>query len=451
MIVILEKLPTDFIQVCRSRILEILAKKGFFPSSHQILLAWDPSFTWTKRIRVFNTTPHLRIPLLLVSLVNLFRSGRRAPGEGARCLDRTARMGGDGNSFYFNALILDLRDMARGDEAPASEEVSLEKDILNEFESDFLTYPQSLGPVKAWAYFPSRHHRFQSRKYFLKLLFMLGADAADLDSSSVVMCRLLRSGSSAVPPMDALELLEDHVFGAGKYGQHALAIDNGVREGDGGVLLWVHEKHNELDAGVNVNILCLLAALVERVESDLKDRVFILAGNIFRFLDRHRVAEDFSRPDFLMYYSLEVTLFLWYRFLAYLEALPLPERGRFDPEGGCIALNRHFIGLMERKWRASPSSFNAFDKLMVLPLLLREASPVATAMLAESGPLELLNAVSDQACEFGKFIYPVTLLYGNQAVGIYAAEILAREIRRAGSWGEGSPDVGPETPGNSSS
>src|SRR6185295_9211813 len=93
---------------CRSRLALIFSQHGFFPSSHQFLLQGDAAFSWKRRLQVFKTTPHLRLALVLGSLANLICGWRRAPKKGARTLRRSAWMGGDGNSFYFNGLILEL-------------------------------------------------------------------------------------------------------------------------------------------------------------------------------------------------------------------------------------------------------------------------------------------------------------------------------------------------------
>lgn len=417
----------------RRRILHEFHRHGCLPATQQLLLRADPFFGTRRRWQVFLTTPHLRAALLALWPLHLLLPARRPRSGRSARLDAAARLGGDGNTFYFNALVLELLEILR-EGAPASpEEEAMEAALRADWEDDFLAYPQGSGKVKAWGYFPLKHPRFDPGKPLLALLFKWGANAADLDSSSLVLCRLLKAGSPSADPLQVLELLEDHVHGEGRYGRERLAYDNGVEADDRGILLWVQEKHNELDAGVNVNLACLLAALLGRLKGAEKERAFRLSAGLFRFLGDHIRRGSYAKGPFLMYYSLEALAFLWMRLAAYADALPEPDRGRFDPRGDCAALGAHLADLLAAEIRAGARGFNAFDRLLVLPILLRHGREVPPGWTSAGALEEGITEVTGAAYEFGKFVYPTTLLYGCRAAGMAAALVALRELEaRAG-------------------
>jgi hypothetical protein len=306
----------------------------------------------------------------------------------------------------------------------------MEDAMVREFEDDYLAYPQDGGTVKAWGYFPHKHHRFEAGKPLLELLFRWGAGDADLDSSSMVLCRLLKRRSPAISPAEVLTLLEDHVHGEGRFGKERLAYDNGVDPGDRGVLLWVQEKHNELDAGVNLNLACLLAAMSAFLDPVAEERAFRLSSGIFRFLGDHIDRGSYARKSFLMYYSLEALAFLWMRLAHYAASMSPDRLGRFDPRGDTARLGRHLADLLASEMRAGTPPFNAFDRLLVLPILLRHGSDIPAGWMDPGN----LRACADQAAttprEFGKFVYPLKLVYGSRALGPCAALVVLDEARR---------------------
>jgi hypothetical protein len=422
---------------CAKRIEELFRKNGFLPSSHQFLFSRDPALNWKRRRRVYATTPHLRWELIASFFIHCLRGKRRLHGGRSRILSRHAPWSGDAASFYFNGLILDLLESCRAGGTAISDsgdaagwEAGWEKEALAEFESDVIEYPQDGGNIPAWGYFPVRHHRFRPGNLVHTLMHQWGAIAADLDSSSMVLIRLLKSGSDRITALQVLTLLEGHVRGTGKYGMSALAYDNGAVAEDRGMLLWVQEKHNELDAGVNLNVLCLLAELSQRVGEPALGRVLEIASGCLEFLDRHIALGSYSQNGFLMFYSIEAFAFLWHRFDACLQTLPAPIRARFDAHGVCDKLGRHLALLLEREIDARAIPFNSFDKLLSLPVLIRYAAPAAAPWLTEISLRAMVADVSAHAYEFGKFVYPFTFLYGNQALGLCAAINVFRELER---------------------
>lgn len=424
----IRKTALELNALCRDRISEIWRNRGFIPSSHQFLFSRDPAFTLARRCRVYRTTPHLRWELILSFLIHSCIGNRVSKSGRARILSRTSRFSGDACAFYFNGLILDLLESFRNNGDTSDWESLWEKEALREFETDTLQYPQRNGLVQAWGYFPVRHHRFHPRNLVFRLMHRWGAIAADLDSTSMVLSRLIKSGSETVPPETALVLLEEHMQGTGKYGGNPLAYDNGVGAEDRGVLLWVHEKHNELDAGVNVNVLCLLAALMERMDESGRERITRISVPVFAFLARHIGLGSYSEGHFLMFYSLEAFVFLWHRLAVCLEAMPSGLRVAFDPEDVSGRLGRHLCVLIEKDLGEDGADYNSFDRLMILPTLLRHRSVSATAMLSPQSLRTMVDDVSSHPYEFGKFVYPFTFLYGNQALGLSAAMCLFREI-----------------------
>lgn len=413
---------------CRTRLREMLAVQGFFPTSHQLLFLRDPGFTWKRRMRVYETTPHLRWELLATSIIHLIR-GRSSDKRGqAREISSQAFFSGDASTFYFNALISDCLELAREGTAQDTWEADWETQAVREYETDSLVYRQDRATVPAWAYFPQRTHRFKQGNVIHRLMHAWGALAADLDTTSMVLCRLLAVDSPIASIPDILTLLEDHVYGAGRHGMEKLAYENGSVGEDRGVLLWVHEKHNELDAGVNLNVLCLLIALAEKGSQEERERAFALAAQALAFLDRHIGLGSYARSGFLMFYSLEAMAFLWHRFAARLEAMPGVLRTRFDNRDVCSRLGRHLAGLLEPRL----ASANAFDTLLALPLLLRTGSPAAAGPVTPESLRRLAETASARAYEFGRFTYPLTFLYGNRALGPCAALMCDLELRRGG-------------------
>jgi len=351
-------------------------------------------------------------------------------GGRSQILARTARLSGEASSFYFNGLILELLESCRdGEEVPAWQE-RWENETIAEFESDILEYPQGDRLVPAWGYFPIKHHRFHPGNLIFKLMHQWGAIAADLDSSSMVLTRLLKSGSKRITAEEILTLVEEHMRHRGKYGMNTLAYDNGVAEGDSGALLWVQEKHNELDAGVNVNVLCLLAAVMTIADEPGCTRAARLSATIWDFLGRHIGRGSYAKRPFLMFYSLEAFSFLWHRLAVCLEGMDPAMRARFDPEEVCGKLGRHLADLLEKEIQAGAPAFNSFDKLLSLPVLIRHASPSAKPWLSAASLRAMVEEVSSQPYEFGKFVYPFTFLYGNQALGLCAALNALRELDR---------------------
>lgn len=429
----------QLLQDARELVFREYRQKGFLPATQQLLLSQDPSFGWSRRLQTFRTTPHLRAALLAAWPVHLVLPVR-APRTGRlAALDPGALLGGEGNTFYFNALVAEYLELLREGEPPSRDEADMEKSMTAEYEDDFLVYPSVGGKAKVWGYFPLKHDRFDPKKPLLRLLFAWGANAADLDSTSVVLCRLLKSGSRLADPPAILALLEDHVHREGRHGRERLVFDNGAEERDRGILLWVEEKHNELDAGVNLNLACLLAALLPRLDEAGKARAFRLASGVFRFLGDHVGKGSYARKPFLMYYSLEAMAFLWMRLAWYLESLPEEDRIRFDPRGDGPLLGAHLADLLERELGPGRRGFNPFDRFLVLPLLLRFGRDIPAGWLA-AGALEAgIRDVSATAYEFGKFVYPTTLLYGSRALGLCAAALSLRELARAGKAADDAP------------
>lgn len=417
---------------CRQKIFEEYDRLGFLPSSQQLLLGGDPSFGLKRRMEVFRTTPHLRLALLAALPVNLVMGNPSRAGGRSLALDSRSRLAGDGNTFYFNGLILELLEMTREGRPPSRAEEAMEGAMAREFESDYLEYAQRGGAIKAWGYFPHRHHRFDPGKPLLSLLFKWGADDADLDSTSMVLCRLLKRGSRIADAAAILTLLEDHVHREGRFGKERLAYDNGVEAGDRGILLWVQEKHNELDAGVNLNLACLLAAMLEGLDQGGKARAFRLSSGIFRFLGDHIDRGSYSRKSFLMYYSLEAMAFLWMRLSRYSESMPQSDREDFDPRGDGARLGRHLAGLLEAEIRKGSPPFNAFDRLLVLPLLIRHGAEYPASWLSPGSLRASIAEASARPFEFGKFVYPMKLIYGCRSVGLCAALAVLREAARSG-------------------
>lgn len=403
---------------------------GFLPAAQELLLRGDASFGWRHRAQVFRTTPHLRLALIAFLPLHLLL-GSASAGEGrAMALDPRARLGGIGNTFYFNGLLMELLEMLREGEPPSPEESAMEASMLAEFESDYLEYPQGDGMVKAWGYFPLKHHRFDPGKPLLRLLFQWGADAADLDSSSMVLCRLIKSRSMSVTGPEILLLLEEHVHGEGRFGNQPLAYGNGVEGRDRGILLWVQEKHNELDAGVNLNLACLIAALLPTLDPPERTRAFRLSAGVFRFLGDHIDRGSYRRKGFLMYYSLEALAFLWVRLSGCLEAMAPEERDLFDPRGDCDRLGRHLAGLLESEAEGSSASFNTFDRFLALPILLRHRARIPSGWLHPAAMRSSIETLSGTAFEFGKFVYPTKLVYGCRAIGLCAVMATLREMAR---------------------
>src|SRR5690606_33709498 len=346
-------------------------------------------------------------------------------------LGATSRLSGEASSFYFNALIADLLEAARDDAPPEIWEAEMDAEMAREFEADTLEYSQAGGVIRAWGYFPIKLHRFHPGNVVYRLMHRWGAIEADLDSSSMVFVRLLKRGSGLAEAPAVLTLLEEHVRGIGRRGKNRLAYDNGVVEADQGVLLWVHEKHNELDAGVNLNVLCLLAALMERTEGRDRERTARLSALALDFLDRHIDMGSYGRKPFLMFYSLEAFAFLWHRLDRSLDSMPAALRAAFDSKDICGRLGRHLCGLVEKEIAGGAPECNSFDKLLVLPLLIRMGSPAAGPWTAVPALRAMIEDVSGSAYEFGKFIYPFTFLYGNRALGLCVALTAIREITAA--------------------
>lgn len=414
----------------RDTLARIFAHRGFFPSGHELLLARDPAFTWARRRQVFATTPHLRWELALSGLLHALIGVRKERDGSARALRDDRLLSGEASAFYFNGVISDCLDACRAARPMDAWESAWESQAVSEYESDALTYASGQATLPVWAYFPSRYHRFAPGNLIYRLMHAWEALAPDLDSTAVVLVRLLKAGSARADIPGILGLLEDHVRGEGRHGMERLAYDNGILPEDRGILLWIGEKHNELDPGVNLNILCLLAALAERADPDGRARALALAGKSLGFLDRHAGAGSYAKPGFLIYYPLASLAFLWHRFALALEALPGPLREAFDPGNVCGRLGRHLAGLIEGDRRRAPGSWNAFDTLIALPLLLRTGSPAGDELSREEVLGPLAEAASRRAYEFGKFPYPFAFLYGNRALGPCAALMACLELRR---------------------
>jgi hypothetical protein len=414
---------------CRRMLAGMFREKGFFPTGHELLLSRDPAFTWARRLRVFATTPHLRWELVLTGILHCFTGIRREREGRSRPMRSDRRLSGDASTFYFNALVSDCLEASRETIPLEAWEAEWEAQAVREYESDTLTYPSGSGNTPVWGYFPSRLHRFAPGNAIFRLMHAWGALAADLDSTAVVLVRLLKAGSALANIPDILGLLEDHVRGEGRHGKEKLAYDNGIGPEDRGVLLWIAEKHNELDAGVNLNILCLLAAVAEKADAAGRARAMAIAGNILAFLTRHIDAGGYARPGFLMFYPLASMAFLWHRFSLALEAMPPFLRAGFDPGDACGRLGRHLASLLERERDGAPC--NPFDTLLALPLLFRFDSPAAAPFAREENVRTLAEAASQRAYEFGRFPYPITFVYGNRALGPCAALMACRELRRA--------------------
>jgi hypothetical protein len=420
--------------VSRGELERIFKEKGFFPSSHELLMAREPDFNWARRRRVFATTPHLRWELILSGLIHSLAGTRREKDGLSRPLRSDRILSGDAAAFYFDALISDSLEASRGPDLPEAWETAWETQSIREYESDTLGYPSAGGDISVWAYFPSRFHRFKPGNAIYRLMHAWGALAADLDTTAVVLIRLLKAGSARARIPEILALLEDHMRYEGKHGREALAYDNGVLPEDKGVLLWVGEKHNELDAGVNLNVLCLLAALAERADAEGRARACAIAGPVLEFLARHIGLGSYARPGFLMFYPLASLAFLWYRFALALEGLPAPLRAAFDPNDVCGRLGSHLSGLIESE--RERQSWNAFDTLLALPMLIRTGSPSWEALSRPESMRSLADSASRRPYEFGRFIYPFTFVYGNRALGPCAALMSCLELRRrAGAEG----------------
>jgi hypothetical protein len=424
--------PAGIEAAAYGRLARTFAEQGFFPSAHELLFARDPGLTWARRKQVFATTPHLRWELALSCLIH-WVAGARREGEGrARALRNDRRLSGEASAFYFNALVSDCLEAYRGLRPAEPWESAWEAQAVAEYADDSLEYVSGGRTIPVWAYFPSRRHRFAPGNAIYRIMHAWGALAADLDTTAVVLARLLKSDPRRADIPGILGLLEDHVRGEGRHGMEKPAYDNGILPEDRGILLWIGEKHNELDAGVNLNVLCLLAALAERADPPGRDRALALAAKVLDFLMRHAERGTFARPGFLIYYPLASLAFLWHRFALAVEALPDPLRAAFDPGDACGRLGRHLAGLIEGECASDRHPWNAFDTLLALPLLLRTGSKAADGLAREEVLGPLAEAASAQAFEFGKFPYPVTFLYGNRALGPCAALMACLELRRRG-------------------
>ncbi len=420
---------TEYESAYRRMLAGIFQERFFFPTGHELLFSRDPAFTWARRRRVFATTPHLRWELILSGILHVFTGVRREREGHSRPLRLDRLFSGDASTFYFNALISDCLEASRETVPPEAWEAEWEAQATQEYENDTLTYSSGGVETPVWGYFPARLHRFAPGNAIYRLMHAWGALAADLDSTAVVLVRLLKAGSARANIPAILGLLEDHVRGEGRHGMERLAYDNGVGPEDRGMLLWVGEKHNELDAGVNLNVLCLLAALAERADAAGRVRATAMARKILAFLTRHIEAGSYARPGFLMFYPLASMAFLWHRVSLAIETMPPLLRAEFDPGDACGRLGRHLASLLERERERAPG--NSFDTLLALPLLFRVDSPAAAPFARDEDVHALAEAAFKHAYEFGRFPYPITFVYGNRALGPCAALMAARELRRA--------------------
>src|SRR5438046_3035975 len=104
--------------VSRGELERIFKEKGFFPSSHELLMAREPDFNWARRRRVFATTPHLRWELILSGLIHSLAGTRREKDGLSRPLRSDRILSGDAAAFYFDALISDSLEASRGGALP---------------------------------------------------------------------------------------------------------------------------------------------------------------------------------------------------------------------------------------------------------------------------------------------------------------------------------------------
>ena len=213
-----------------------------------------------------------------------------------------------------------------------------------------------------------------------KLFFSRDDNVPDIDTTCLILGSLITLGELfGLPPESyghdtaqseaLLSLMEQHVFGKGRYGRKSLSYDNGILPGDDGVMTWVFDDHNELDPTSNINILNWLV-LIPSIHPELSaDRLAALAQGIFRFLHNHVRDGSFLDQRFQSYYPLGPTYLFWGRFLRNFRTLPPETRRQWDPGGAVEAIDAHLLARGEEIILRGMLETNPFDRLLAAPFL----------------------------------------------------------------------------------
>jgi hypothetical protein len=361
--------------------LEDFRAKGTFGEFGNFLAGKDEYFKLGDWWRVVRTVPSLRRYMPLALLWNLVAKKRERTGYSERFIPGR-KWNFTYRSFATDFLVWESLVRAAGHSGaglPAWVSEALTRYVALTFANQYeIEYQGRILPM--FSYYPRRDHMVDPGNEVHRLFFSRDDNVPDIDTTCILLgAWITLRDAGALPPeayphgeaetRDLLDLMADHLYGRGKYGQGELSYLNGIRPDDPAMLTWVFDEHNEIDPTSNVNMLNWLF-LIGRVYPGLpEDRIVLLTRSILRFLANH--AEDGTLLDqrFQSYYPLGPSLHLWDRLMRTWRTLDPGLQARFDPDGAMPRIHAFMLSEAERLFIAPPRPYHDYDFLLAAPLL----------------------------------------------------------------------------------
>jgi hypothetical protein len=355
---------------------------GTFWEVGNFMAGWDRHFGFRDWARVFRTVPSLRKYLVPALAWNVLLSlgGRKGyQGYSERYVP------GRKYNFRYRSFCTDFLVWESIGRAASHFGIPVPKEttaILEAYSAlafrNCYAIPWEGMDLPLFSYFPRHDHLVPRGDAVYKLFFSRDDNVPDLDTTALVlgsliqMNRLFGVGAGAYghrreESEALLGLMEQHVFGRGRFGRKSLSYDNGILPDDEGVMTWVFDEHNELDPTSNINILNWLAVLPALHPDVDAGKIAGLARGILRFLHNHVLDGSFLDERFQSYYPLGPVYHFWRRFMENYRASPDSIRKRLDPDGAASAIDGYLAARGEELFRKEAS--NPFDRLVAAPFL----------------------------------------------------------------------------------
>lgn len=391
---------------------------GTFWEVGNFMAGWDPHFGFRDWLRVFRTVPSLRKYLVPALAWNCLIGRRKLVGFSERYAP------GRKYNFRYRSFCTDLlvwesigHALRHFDPEPPDRATALLGDYEGLAFRNCYRVPFEGREVPMFSYYPRRDHLIPPEHEVHRLFFSKDDNVPDLDTTALILGSMISLretfgladaayGHAVEDSRALLGLMEQHVWGKGRYGQDSLSYDNGILPGDAGVLTWLFDDHNELDPTSNINILNYLV-LIRRIHPELPgDRIAALANGIFTFLENHVRDGSFLDQRFQSYYPLGPTYMFWRRLWNNLAGLPEPVRKALDAAGAASRIDAHLASRGEEIFRHGKVPTNPYDRITAAPFLYEHGisrRESAAWLDPESG---LLDHFEDNHYEIFHLRYP---------------------------------------------
>ena len=299
-----------------------------FGNNCEILGGHDPLFKFGDWMRMFRYVPRLRKDLILGFLWNTV--SRRLPSSGF-CAPYTP-----GKKYnFFHRSFCDLIIWESILRSAKHFGIELSDTSIKNLESNLALLSRNGRDmeidgqrINLFSYYPSRDHLIDPKHPAYAHFNSWDAHVPDNDSTCIILSALLSIQEqchwtkkyfphTVSDQQFHLQILNEHVYREGKFGQGNLSYENGVENHDSGVLTWVCDAHNELDPTSNINVLNYLLHLW--IENPAATAILNLIDKIFGFLLNHIHKQTFLNTRFQQYYPLGATYYFWYRLCKTLQ------------------------------------------------------------------------------------------------------------------------------------